>query len=75
VWLLVRVSFLASLHEPDLVLPVDVSGVGVARHDEGVVDAHARRVQDLGHGADLIDDGHFVGGSGERPETSNSAIF
>ena len=55
-------------HEPDLVLAVGVSGVGVARHDEGIVDTHTWRVQNLCHGADLIHDGHFVGGSSERPE-------
>ncbi|KAK0153378.1 Fanconi anemia group M protein [Merluccius polli] len=61
-------SWISPFHEPDLVLAVSVSGVGVARHDEGIVDTHTWRVQNLGHGVDLIHDGHFVGGSNERPE-------
>lgn len=57
----------ASLHEPDLVLAVAVSGVGVASHDERVVDANTRRVEQLCHGVDLVNDGHFIGGTGKGP--------
>lgn len=59
---------LGSLQEPDLVETVAVGGVGVAGHDERVVDAHAGRVEELRHGIDLADDGHLVGGAGEGPE-------
>lgn len=57
----------ASLQEPDLILAIAVSWVGVAGHDEGVVDAHARGIQQLRHGVDLVNDGHFVSGTGESP--------
>lgn len=49
-----------------------MGGVGVAGHDERVVDAHARGVQELRHGVDLVDDGHLVGGAGEGPAQSKS---
>lgn len=57
-----------------------MSRVGVAGHDERVVDAHGRGVQQLRHGVDLVDDGHFVGGTSKRPggrtkKTSQGFIF
>lgn len=55
------------LQEPDLVATVAVGGVGVAGHDERVVDTHAGGVQELRHGVDLVDDGHLVGGASEGP--------
>lgn len=58
------------LQEPDLVVTVAVGGVGVAGHDERVVDAHAGGVQELRHGVDLVDDGHLVRGAGEWPGRS-----
>lgn len=51
-------------------MTVAVGRVGVAGHNERVVDAHARGVEDLRHGVDLVDDGHLVGGAGEGPGRS-----
>lgn len=60
------------LQEPDLVETVAVGGIGVAGHDERVVDAHAGGVQDLRHGVDLVNDGHLVGRASEGPVQSKS---
>lgn len=57
----------AALQEPDLILTVAVSRVGVAGHDERVVDAHTWGVQQLSHGVDLTDDGYFISGAGKPP--------
>ena len=53
----------SALQEPDLVSTVGVSGVGVASYDERIVNTRIGSVQHLGHGTDLVDDGHLIGGS------------
>lgn len=60
------------LQEPDLVETVAVGGVGVAGHDERIVDTHGGGVQELHHGADLVYDGHLVGGASEGPVQSKN---
>ena len=40
--------------EPDLVLPVGGSGVGVPSHDEGVIQVHLGGIQNLRHCVDLL---------------------